>query len=472
MFDLLKTTNEANAQTKKTSLAKEENAPSEEPSDEESPGIAKLAPHHDSTVQLSLNENADQNSELLSPRLEDHAIQTWPSCSSDTPPPDQPTQTHPGPQTTTTTTVTTVAATPATAPAPTSQASTPKFPDHIIFLSLDPYLQSRTSFLTRLIFDILIYSYTVPGARLLQLAHPPAYKTQYGALCLLNDAEQEFAGYLACVVVLGMGLADAANAEVLAMASHHVDTVETYISKPCGELGVPADYVFELLENMLAHGLEPVKRYKALPEALLDGILHGRDGAVQKGALAERIVADLLVLQRVTSSRERELRDLIAGRISQFGRRELGDGWREKEGKERRMWFGDRAVRLGVVLARGSDNAVEAEVEEKENVLGEWIRVEWSAVPAPACGGLRRRRDSGFGRKPLRDVKEQSRNEAKKQSSIQVPGRQIDDMTEGPPEERANKVERVAMVDIGSVEIADQEMLAEGILRLLEDPTR
>jgi hypothetical protein len=188
--------------------------------------------------------------------------------------------------------------------------------------------------------------------------------------------------------------------------------------------------------------------------------------------LAERIGADLLVLQRVTSSRERELRGLIAGRISQWGRRELGDGWREMEGKEGRMWFGNRAVRLGVVLARGSDNVVEAEVEEQENVLGEWVRVEWSAVPPPACGGLRRRRDSGFGRKPLRDVKEQSRNEAKKQSSIQGLERQIDDKTEGPPEEYANKVERVEEVNMESVEIAEQEMLAEGILGLLEDPTR
>jgi hypothetical protein len=354
MFDLLKTTNEENARTEKKPLANEETAPAEAPSDDKSPGIAKLAPRHDSTVQLPLSENADQHRELLSPRLEDHAIQTWPSCSSDTPPPDQPTQTHPDPQTTTTTAAAAVAATPATTAAPTSQSNAPKAPDHVTFLSIDPYLQSRTSFLTRVILGILIYSYTVPGARLLHLAHPPAYKTQYGALCLLNDAEQEFAGYLACVVVLGMGLADAGDAEVLAMASHHVDTVETYISKPCGEMGVSVEYVFELLENTAVHGLEPVKRYKALPEALLDEILHGRNGAMQKGALAERIVADLLILQRVTSSRERDLRNLIAGSISQFGRRELGDGWREKEGKERRMWFGDRAVRLGVVLAGGA----------------------------------------------------------------------------------------------------------------------
>jgi hypothetical protein len=85
---------------------------------------------------------------------------------------------------------------------------------------------------------------------------------------------------------------------------------------------------------------------------------------------------------------------------------------------------------------------------------------------------LRRRRDSGFGRKPLRDVKEQSRNEAKKQSSIQGLERQIDDKTEGPPEEHANKVERVEEVNMESVEIAEQEMLAEGNLGLLEDPTR
>jgi hypothetical protein len=90
-------------------------------------------------------------------------------------------------------------------------------------------------------------------------------------------------------VVLGMGLADAANTEVLTMASHHVNAVGRYISKPCVELSVPAKYVFELLENMATHGLEPVKRYKALPEALLDTILHGKNGAMQKAVLAERM---------------------------------------------------------------------------------------------------------------------------------------------------------------------------------------
>ncbi|KAH7090182.1 hypothetical protein FB567DRAFT_626201 [Paraphoma chrysanthemicola] len=456
-FDPLKLSTEKQKQLKHKVQNTQESLTLERNLDENREDEASLAPRHDSIVNVSTGENIDRDLGQPSPLPKSNANKAHPS---------------PAPEASSSLKISpipasdadhVIPATPSSTPTPTpdlltTQVTSEHF-DPVRYLSIDPSFQARTSFLVRLILDVLIFSYTVPGTQLLLLPHPPPDRTRYGAVCWLNNAEQEFAEYLACLVELGVGTTkeseereelndkgEGRRKDIFALAPYHMNILKECIVRPCRELGVPVACVFALLEDMFEHGLEPAKRYRAFPEVLLDMILHEKDGEEVQYALAKRIVTDLSLLDRAATEYSSEMRNLVAGKIEKFGVREFGHGWWENLGKERGFWFGLKANRLaGSIASWIGDTTDRQDQHQKESVLDESLKLEWQGIAPEEA--------EATGKHQMRS--QEDGGEAKQGSP------------KGVHKKESGSVDEIASLEARGFEVVERETLIDDILRLL-----
>ncbi|KAH7075963.1 hypothetical protein BKA63DRAFT_553348 [Paraphoma chrysanthemicola] len=454
-FDPLRMSNEKQKQLEHKVLNTQESLTLKRSLNENKEDEASSAPRYDSKVNLSTGENINRDLGLPSPRPKSNANKPHSS------PPSESSSSPTIPPIPASNADHVIPATPPPTPTPklpTRQATSQDF-DPIRYLSIDTSFQARTSFLIRLVLDVLVFSYTVPGTQLLRLPHPPPHRTQYGAVCLLNNAEQEFAEYLACLVELGVGTTEewedyeevkgedeGKRKEIFALASYHMNVLQECIVQPCRELGFPVACVFALLEDMFEHGLEPVKRYRAFPEVLLDMILHEKHGEGLQYALAKRIVTDISLLEKAATDHNSEMRNLVAGKIRQFGVREFGHGWWEKLVKERGFWFGMKANKLAGSIAAWISDITEGQgQQQKESVLDEWLKLEWQGITP----------DEAEARGKLQMRGQDDRGEAK-----QGP-------LKGRHKKESGSADEIASLEARGDEVVERETLIDDILRLL-----
>ncbi|KAF2029086.1 hypothetical protein EK21DRAFT_113308 [Setomelanomma holmii] len=297
-------------------------------------------------------------------------------------------------------------------------------PSQPIHLSFDPALEARTSFLTRLILDYLIYAYAVPIAKVHLLASHLDY-------CQAHDGS----------------------------------------------------YVLNLLLNTFAHDFEPDKTHLAFPQLALHSSMRTKADNQSKSALAERIGTDLVVLERITGCGDVAMRDLIATAVRGFGQKELGDGWFEKERKESLVAWKDEVVgNVDEVEEAGDGLGGWIRCDRRGGVKDDSgsLQTKWRAIRKDEFGKNAFAKKSNIRKisatitivtsEPTLKVAKRQYQE-KQKTKVAKHGNELNHVDEIGRVEEVDGVDRldgVNEVDMENVMVAGQEMLSEAIMQLAE----